>query len=136
MKPSMRLHHCAISVKDMAESIAFYRDIFGFEVDTQIEVNEDFQITHMKLDDSYIELFWVRGATELPEHARSLEADLAVIGTKHMAFATDDVAGMYRYLASKGVELLGEVRADNPDYQYFFFKDINGVLMEFVSRKP
>jgi len=52
MKPSLRLHHGGISVKDMEQSIAFYRDVFGFEVDTQNEVSDEFRITHMKLGSS------------------------------------------------------------------------------------
>lgn len=135
MKPSMRLHHGGISVKDMDQSIEFYRDVFGFEVDTETNVSDDFRITHMKLDDSYIELFWMRAHRELPEHARTLDTDLAVIGTKHMAFETDDAEAMYAFLISKGVEMVSDLRTDNTDYDYFFFKDPNGILLEFVSRK-
>lgn len=135
MKPSIRLHHGGISVKDMNQSIAFYRDVFGFEVDTETIVSDDFHITHMKLGDSYIELFWVREHRELPEHAQALDTDLAVIGTKHMAFETNDAEAMYTFLISKGVEMVSDLRRDNTDYNYFFFKDPNGILLEFVQHK-
>ncbi len=135
MKPSIRLHHGGISVKDMEQSITFYRDVFGFDVDTQLDVSDDFSITHMKLGDSYIELFWHRNYRELPAHAQSLDTDLPVIGTKHIAFETDDLEGMYKWLVSQGVEMVGDIRSDNPGYTYFFFKDINGILLEFVQPK-
>lgn len=135
MNPSLRLHHGAISVKDLEQSIAFFRDVFGFEIDTQIDVSDDFRITHMKLGDSYIELFWLKEHQALPEHAKTLDTDLSVLGTKHIAFVTDDAEAMYERLVSKEVEMVSEVRSDNPEYKYFFFKDPNGILFEFVQHK-
>lgn len=135
MKPSLRLHHGGISVKNMEESIAFYQDVFGFEIDTRNDVTEDFRITHMKLGDSYIELFWLKDHKDLPEHSKGLDTDLSVIGTKHIAFETDDPEAVYSHLESKGVEMVTELRTDNPDYKYFFFKDLNGILLEVVGRK-
>ena len=135
MKPSIRLHHGGISVKDLDQSIAFYRDVFGFEVDTETVVSDDFKITHMKLDNSYIELFWRRDQQDLPDHAKMLDTDLSVIGTKHIAFETDDPETLYQHMVDKGVEMVSEIRRDNTDYNYFFFKDVNGILLEFVQRK-
>lgn len=136
INPSIRLHHGGLSVTDMEESIAFYRDVLGFVVDTEFDVNEDFKIVHMRIEDFYIELFWLRGHKELPESSKMLDTDLAVMGTKHIGFETNDIEGMYQMLISKGVEVAGEIRLDNPYYKYFFFKDPNGILLEFVSRKP
>lgn len=135
IRPSLNLHHGALSVRSMEESIAFFRDVFGFEVDTQVEVNDGFKIAHLKLGSNYIELFELANAQALPEHANSLNSDLRVIGTKHIAFETDDAEAMYEFLVSQSVKMETEIM-DHPDYKYFFFKDPNGILMEFVSRKP
>lgn len=135
MNPSIRLHHGAISVNDMDESIAFYSKVLGFVVDTEFDVNEDFKIVHMRIDDFYIELFWLKEHKELPESSRALDTDLAVMGTKHIAFETGDIEGMYEMLISKGVEMAGEIRLDNPYYKYFFFKDPNKILLEIVQRR-
>lgn len=134
--PSIRLHHGGISVKNMTESIAFYRDVLGFVVDTEFDVNDEFKIVHMRNDDFYIELFWLREHEGLPESSKVLETDLAVLGTKHIGFETSDIEAMYELLMSKGVEMEGGIRMNNPYYKYFFFKDPNGILLEFVSRKP
>lgn len=136
INPSVRLHHGGLSVNDMDESIAFYRDVLGFVVDTEFDVNEDFKIVHMRIDDFYIELFWLKGHQALPEASRELDTDLAVMGTKHIGFETSDIEGMYEALVSKGVEMATEIRLDNPYYKYFFFKDPSGILLEFVSRRP
>ena len=133
VSPSIRLHHGAVSVKDMEESIVFYRDVLGFTLDTEFDVNEDFTIVHMKMDDFYMELFWLKDHKELPESSKTLERDLAVMGTKHIGFETDDIEGMYEMLISKGVEVEGGIRLNNPYYKYLFFKDPNEILLEFVQ---
>lgn len=115
MKPSMSLHHGAISVRDMDQSIAWYEDVFDFKVDTVTNVSDDFRISHLKLGRSYIELFWKRGHQEIPKFATELDSDLDVLGTKHIAFETDDAESMREYLNSKRVELICEIGLDNCD---------------------
>ena len=135
MRPQFELHHCGLSVVDLDQSMSFYCDVLGFEADTVTEVNEDFKIVHMKKGGSYIELFWLRGSAALPEHAARLNDDLAVIGTKHMAFITEDIFAMHGWLVEKNVQVESEVMTNNEDYNYFFFKDPNGILLEMVERK-
>jgi len=128
------LHHAGISVADLDASIAFYRDWFGFEVDSHAVIREGFEIVHLRKGGDYIELFWLADSEPAPASAAALETDLKVIGTKHMAFGTDDPEAAHRALVDGGVEVMSEVLTGSTGYQYFFLKDPNGILLEIVKK--
>ena len=129
------LHHGALSVSDAARSIAFYESVLGFVVDTRIVVQDgDLEIVFLKKGGRYLELFCRRNAQPLPEHATDHERDFGVIGTKHLAFGTDDPEAVHAELAHRGVAGLTPVY-DGTHYRYFFFKDPDGIVLEIVSPK-
>ena len=52
------IHHAAISVIDMAESVAFYEQ-FGFRVMVHWkDPGGELEIAHLKLAANYLEIFW------------------------------------------------------------------------------
>ena len=42
---------------------------------------------------------------------------------------------MYQWLLDNNVEVLSEIMTNNTDYNYFFFKDPDGILLEMVEHK-
>lgn len=131
----VHLHHGALSVSNIAQSVAFYKAALGFEVSTHAVVGDgQLEIVHLAKGDSFLELFCHRNATSLPDHARDNESDFPVIGTKHVAFGTDHPEALHAWLSERGVAGLTEIR-EGPDYRYFFFKDPDGIILEVVSRK-
>lgn len=130
------LHHAALSVSDMARSIAFYRDMFGFSVDTRVMADDQsMEIVHLRKGDHFLELFCHRDPLPLPKHATEIGRDFRTIGTKHLAFATDDPQGVHAALKTRGVNGLTDVH-EARYYYYFFFQDPDGITVEIVSRKP
>ena len=122
-------------MSNLARSIEFYETVLGFIVDTRIVVQDGtLEIAHLRKGDSYIELFCRRNARPLPEHATDHELDFGVVGTKHLAFGTDDPEAVHGELARRGVAGLTPVY-DGTHYKYFFFKDPDGIVLEIVSRK-
>lgn len=130
------LHHAGISVTDLHRSIAFYRDQFGFELDSHAVIREGFEIAHLRKGDDYLELFWLAEHLPLPESARELNSDLRIIGTKHLAFATEDAHAAHAAMTEAGVELASEVLEGSTGYDYFFLKDPDGILVEIVRKHP
>ncbi|GAB4155473.1 MAG: hypothetical protein Tsb0016_27370 [Sphingomonadales bacterium] len=132
----VHLHHAALSVSNIERSITFYHDVFGFDVDTRVMADDQsMEIVHLRKGSQFIELFCHRDPLPLPEHAVDIGLDFRTIGTKHLAFATDDPQGVHQALKVRGVGGLTDVH-EARYYYYFFFQDPDGITIEVVSRKP
>ncbi len=66
------LHHAAISAVDMAASILFYEQ-FGFKVVLHWKrPDAEQEIAHLKLGDSYLEIFWYKEQGLDPNRSKQL----------------------------------------------------------------
>ncbi len=129
-----RMHHAAISVKSMQESIDYYAQ-FGFK-DNEYRYKDpegDFEIAQLKLADSFLELFWFRNQQEAPETASALSTDLPRIGAKHFALQVEDIEDTKTWVEERGLATQVEVMEGKTGVRYFFIKDINGILFEFIE---
>ena len=125
-------HHVGISVADLEASIAWYETVLGFKVDTRVEIPAiPARIAFLKRGRFRIELFEVAGAAPLPEDRRVPNKDLRTHGTKHLAFAVDDVPALMQVLKSRGVDIAMEVNVHG--HPVAFVRDNTGNLIEFVT---
>ena len=131
------LHHIGISVANLDESIAWYRDMLGFEEVMRMDqgVTEDkMSIGHIRRGNCYIELFQVEGSKPLPEYRRDPNADFGVQGLKHFALQVSDVQAAVKELKAKGVEIaFGPV--DTPGVCFVFIRDNTGNAFELIEYK-
>jgi len=111
--------HVGISVGDMERSVAFYRDVLGFEVVGTGEAFDeedkplDLQGVHllstaMRCGDCQIELLQFlspQGRTEAP--------NMSDAGCVHMALAVDDIHSVYEKLLDAGAQVLRRMKADS-----------------------
>lgn len=135
-RPPARLHHGALSVSDLERSVEFYNRVLGFKVDTQVTTEDSLMdIAHLYNGSDYLELFAHKNCKPLPDFAKSNDSDLRVVGAKHVAFETPDLEAFHKYLSELGVDGLTEIFDNNPYYDYFFFRDIDGIPIEIVRRR-
>lgn len=125
--------HVGISVYNMEESIEWYRKNLGFEV-----VKEDGYIPPLKAkivfiekDGFQIELFEYDEPKALPEERRMPNSDLQTVGTKHVAFAVDNMEQLKAGFVENGVDIAHEACMDGDSVM--FVRDCNGVLIEFIQ---
>ncbi|HUV89442.1 MAG TPA: VOC family protein [Anaerolineae bacterium] len=142
-----RVDHVAVSVKDMANAIAFYRDVIGMEQVFDREFDEPMarligvegtrvRIVHMRLGDSVVELFDYRhptGRDPRPDHADEPDARDVLIppiryirqsdyGLTHIGFRVQDFWSTYQHLLDHGVEFLGEPVEIRPGVLVAYFR--------------
>ena len=142
--------HVGVCVRDMAESLKFYRDALGMKVigETITDITEGGAQT-ARLDNYALErntLHWVSlaygdGATPtltLTSHPGE-ESDgepilLDQVGISHISFGVADVAGLADELAAKGYELAGS-RESYTDptgaIRSIYVRDPDGILVQF-----
>ncbi len=128
--------HTGISVYHMEESVEWYRKNLGFEV-----VKDDgycpplkAKIVFMEKDGYQIELFEYDEPKKIPEDRLLPNTDLQTVGTKHIAFATDDIDALKEGFVANGVDIAHEVRMGQD--AVMFVRDCNGVLIEFIQQNP
>lgn len=125
--------HTGISVKNMDESVEWYRKNLGFEVckDDGYTPPLKAHVLFMEKDGYQLELFQYDEPKPIPEDRLLPNTDLQTIGTKHVAFATDDIDALKAGFVENGVEIVHEVRMGAD--AVMFIHDCNGVLIEFIQ---
>ena len=68
---------------------------------------------------------------ELPPDRLTPNSDLQTVGTKHIAFATEDMAALKAKFVENGVDIAHEVNMQGNSVM--FIRDCNGVLIEFIQ---
>jgi catechol-2,3-dioxygenase len=88
--PVQRLNHAVLYVRDVARSHAFYRDVLGFRVKTEIPGAAVFLQAEGSTNDHDLGLFQVGAA------AGASEAGRRTVGLYHLAWEVDTLAELAR----------------------------------------
>lgn len=134
------LEHVGLSVSDLDRSLAFYRDVLGFEVERIIEPSADLplgevvgmpgclaRIAHLQSEKGMLELFEYqrpRGRS-IPEDRT--QADKGFI---HIGFTSADARAEYRELKEQGVRFISEPVEFRPGVWIFYFYGPDGEVCE------
>jgi methylmalonyl-CoA/ethylmalonyl-CoA epimerase len=132
----LRPDHAGLSVGDLEASIAWYRDMLGFDLLRIVaipEAEEAGRVALLRKGDFVLELFSLAAAAALPEERRHPATDLLTQGVKHVAYAVPDIDALMSELKAKGVEVAWEV-AVHDGTRCAFVRDNTGNLVEFVER--
>lgn len=125
--------HVGISVYNMEESIEWYKRNLGFQTvsDNYYEFLQA-RIVFIKSGDFEIELFKYKEPKELPEDRKLPNSDLQTIGTKHVAFSTDNMLALLDKFKVNGVDIVMESVMEGSSM--CFVRDNSGVLIEFIEK--
>jgi len=135
-----KLEHVALSVGDLDRSLAFYRDVLGFDVVRIIEPREDpklgtiagipgarARIAHLKMGTNMLELFQYVEPPGRPVPEDRRQADRGLI---HMGLASDDARDDYRRLQALGVQFLSEPVEFRQGVWVVYFRGPDGEVCE------
>ncbi len=125
----MAFHHFALNCKDPIVTEKFYSQHFGFKRARVIPLGEGKQITFLKADGTYIELFSAEGESPVG----TVENDgPAFPGIRHVAFMVDDVDAKLAAMGDAAVITLGPLSFDDfiPGWRTVWVKDPDGNIVE------
>ena len=124
----IRIHHMAITCKDMAATERYYTKHFGFKR-TRVVPLGDTQIVFIGLDGVYLELFQAQSGEKLPAY----ETDGPKYPTwRHLAFDVEDVDAKLAEMGSDAVVSLGPLSFDDfiPGWRAVWIADPDGNIVE------
>jgi lactoylglutathione lyase len=143
-----RSHHTGLQVADLERSLAFYRDVLGFELvfawNPQApyvgelvgypDVDLHSAILRPPNSDVFLELLEYRNVERHPVDTRTANP-----GTAHIAFFVEDLDGLYERLVSAGV---GSVSAPvtptigpNKGGRAVYMIDPDGIRVELIETR-
>ena len=124
----IRIHHMAITCKDMAATEQFYTKHFGFKRTRLVPLGET-EIVFIGLDGVYLELFQAQSDESLPP----FENDGPQYPTwRHLAFDVDDVDTKLAEMGDDADVALGPLSFDDfiPGWRAVWIKDPDGNVVE------
>jgi methylmalonyl-CoA/ethylmalonyl-CoA epimerase len=127
-----KINHIAIAVKDVEESLKFWRDAMGLQVDHIENVpSQKSEVVFIPVGDSEVEL--VKPTSPDTGVAKFLEERGG--GMHHLCFEVDNIDEMLNQLKENGVRLINEIALELPGRKMAFVhpKSTNGVLVELYE---
>lgn len=141
-----RYQHVSITVGDLDRSIAFYRDVVGFQVADRMSASGEELSRALDIEDVSLKLATLTSGElilELIEYLspeRNQRAPRACdVGSMHMALDVDDIHVTYKEWSAKGVRFNTPPQRNPPGIAWAwwcYLKDPDGVPIELVQVKP
>ena len=137
------IHHTAISTPDLERSVAFYRELFGFDADFDFawdESNEEFKKTHAAPETAGRVVMLSRSGSRLEifEYAkpvpRSSDPERSNVdhGISHLSFEVKDIEAEYRRLSAAGMSFLSDP-VPQATIKCCYGRDPDGNLIELIE---
>ncbi len=127
-------HYTSISVRNLEESLKFYETLGYKQVHRYEEEDGSMVIVHLKLGESFLEIFWYLKNQDVPAVDYVYANNLEQIGVKHIALWAEDLEAALADLKSKGMaDNTTKITVGRTKVSYFFIKDPDGVWVEFVK---
>ena len=125
----MRVHHIAISVKNLENSANFYKNAFGFnEVRQFTKPNWDGCAIILELDGLQLELFHFQSSLDKKDDLSNLK----IIGLKHIGIQVDNVREKFEELKNTGIDIDIPKKGTTCAW-YCFLRDPDGIPIELYE---
>ena len=126
----MKIHHVAITVNNLEESLKFYRDFFDFQIVKLFERKDmGAKSVFVKLDEFSLELWEF---LDMKENSDDLK-DIKVKGIRHIAFEVENIDKTVSEFRSKKLDI-SDPEMGASGHRYSFTNDPNGVALELYEK--
>ncbi len=120
----MKFCWSTLRVKDMQESLKFYKGIVGLTEERRFNAGPETEIVFLGDGETKIELIWDKTNREV-----NAGKDIS------WGFEVDSVDDMIKLCQNKGVDIISGPIEPNPHIRFFFVRDPNGLKVQFVENK-
>ena len=136
MGPKVRLHHFAMSVGNLQESIAWYQEMFDLKVISTMTIEHTgAHIAFVGNENFLIEMLEIPNAKPLPAERNHPDTDNSTLGMKHYCIIVDNNIEFIENLKAKGVQIVFEFQPGGEESYAAFINDPTGNVIEvFDSR--
>ncbi len=129
-----KIDHIGVAVRDLDQSLAFYRDMLGLEVAGVEEVAEQkVRVAFLPVGESKVELL----ESTAPDGPVAKFIESKGEGVQHIAFRVNNLEEKLAQLKAKGVRLIDEqprYGAGGARIAFLHPKSTGGVLVELCER--
>ncbi|MDF2589457.1 MAG: glyoxalase [Anaerocolumna sp.] len=118
----MKFNWCTIKVNNLEESIVFYEEIVGLELDQRYQAGPDKEIAFLGKGETKVELIKDEGISSV-----NIGSDIS------LGFEVNSVDEKIAFLKTRNITVKGDIIKPNPHVQFFYIKDPNGLTIQFVQ---
>ncbi|MFW5749935.1 MAG: VOC family protein [Halanaerobium sp.] len=115
-----------IKVKNLEESIEFYQQIVGLKLQRKFEAGPEREIAFLAA---------AAGETEVELIADQGKEDIDIGQDISLGFEVESAAQKIKFLEDNGIEIESGPVSPNPQIEFFYVLDPNGVKIQFVENK-
>lgn len=118
------MNYCwtTLHVKDFEESLEFYQNIVGLDVVRRFEVEPNREIAFLGDGETKVELVY-----------EDSQKDINIGEDISLGFEINSVEEMLKFLKDKDIPIDSGPFQPNPNIQFFYIKDPNGLKIQFVE---
>lgn len=122
--------HYGVKVKDLERSIAFYRDVLGFEEAFRLYSDDgSLRIVYFQIGrHHFVELF--------PGGEEEYRYIPTAVGVNHLCFEVDDAYATVKQIKAKGYSLDKEIETGRSGCLQFWILDPDGNRIEMMQLLP
>lgn len=115
---------CTIHVKNMKESLKFYREIVGLEIDRNIKGEDGLEIYFLGKGETKVELIYDNSEVNSPigQHVS-------------LGFEVESVDQKMAFMKENNIPVHSGPFEPNPYIKFFYVTDPNGFKIQFVENK-
>lgn len=111
-----------IMVNNLEESLIFYQDILGLNVNRRFNAGPGAEIAFLGDGETKIELICNKAIKKV-----NLGQDIS------LGFTVNSVDKTLALVKEKGIDIKGEITQPNPHIKYFYILDPNGLKIQLVE---
>ena len=112
-----------LMVKNMEESINFYKEIVGLELERRFPAGPSMEIAFLGTGETKVELIYSEKQREI-----NVGSDIS------WGFLVDSLDDMMLFLKEKGIEILSGPFKTGDGSRYIFVLDPNGMKLQFFEK--